>query len=32
LLANVTGSPTFITTATHIIYTFTGSGTIEWAA
>jgi hypothetical protein len=27
-----TGSPTIVVTATHYIYTFNDSGTIEWAA
>jgi hypothetical protein len=30
--AITTGSPTITTSGNNTIYTFTGSGTIEWAA
>jgi hypothetical protein len=32
IFANTTGSPTIVVTATHYIYIFNDSGTIEWVA
>jgi hypothetical protein len=30
LIATTTGSPTISATSTHLVYTFTDSGTINW--